>query len=84
MWTVTVLVGVLAVGPFLLPVPDQDGFDEQELAGPADRFVTIEGVDVRIRQAGDGPVIFTVARLRSERRQLGAVREESVQRGDAG
>jgi pimeloyl-ACP methyl ester carboxylesterase len=60
MWTVAGLLIVLAVGPFLLPVPDQDGFDERELAGSADRFVTIEGIDVRFRQAGDGTVTFVL------------------------
>jgi pimeloyl-ACP methyl ester carboxylesterase len=59
-WTVAALVGVLAVGPFLLPVPEQDGFDERELANSADRFVTIDGIDVRIRQAGHGPVTFVL------------------------
>ncbi|HEX6222450.1 MAG TPA: alpha/beta hydrolase [Acidimicrobiia bacterium] len=58
-WVSAFLGGLLLLGPFLLPLPELDTIPPRELAEPGDRFVTLEGIDVRYRVAGaDGPTIL--------------------------
>lgn len=54
-----IAVAVLTlIGPFLLPLPQLDTVPPQELAEPGDRFVTLEGIDVRYRETGSGGRTF--------------------------
>lgn len=54
-----VLIGILAIAPFLIPVRPLDGLVPiAELAGPDDRFITLpfdgtDGIDIRYVEAGD-------------------------------
>lgn len=52
-------VAVLSlIGPFLLPLPQLDTVPPQDLAEPDDRFVTLEGIEVRYRETGSGGRAF--------------------------
>jgi pimeloyl-ACP methyl ester carboxylesterase len=57
-WIGIALGALILIGPFLLPLPELDTVPPRELAGPTDRFVTLEGIDVRFREAGSGGPTF--------------------------
>ncbi len=53
------LAAVLAVGPFLVPVPPLEGtVPPEQLAGPDSRFVRVNGVQLHYREAGQGEPVM--------------------------
>jgi pimeloyl-ACP methyl ester carboxylesterase len=54
------LLIILLVGPFLVPIPPQEGaLSPQDLVDPDSRFIEVNGLQVHYKQAGQGePFIF--------------------------
>lgn len=53
------LLIILAVGPFLIPVPPLQGLKPpRELADPDSRFITVDGVEIHYKEMGSGPRAF--------------------------
>lgn len=53
------LLLILAVGPFLIPVPPLQGLKPpRELADPESRFITVDGVEIHYKEMGSGPRAF--------------------------
>ena len=57
-WSATALAGLLLIVPFLLPLPDLETVPPRELADPEDRFVKLNGIEVRYREAGSGESVY--------------------------
>ncbi|MEJ5239821.1 MAG: alpha/beta hydrolase [Anaerolineales bacterium] len=54
-----VLLTLLLIGPFLIPVPPlQDTLPPRQLADPDSRFITVNGLDVHYKMAGQGEPVF--------------------------
>jgi pimeloyl-ACP methyl ester carboxylesterase len=54
-----VVLGVVLIGPFLVPVPELGGLQtERELADPDSQFVAINGVTVHYKEMGQGDTTF--------------------------
>lgn len=49
---------LLVVGPFLVPVPAQPGETAESLADSDSRFITLNGLQVHYKQAGQGEPVF--------------------------
>ena len=50
-----ILLGILAIGPFLIPIPPlEDTVDRHELADPDSRFIDVNGLEVHYKIAGTG------------------------------
>lgn len=57
-WSASALAGLILIVPFLLPLPELETVPPRELAGPEDRFVELNGIEVRYREAGVGEPIY--------------------------
>lgn len=57
-WVGIALAALILFGPFLLPLPELDTRPPRELAGPEDSFITVDGIEVRYREAGAGETTF--------------------------
>lgn len=57
-WGATALAALLLIVPFLLPLPELDTVPPRELADPEDRFVVLNGIEVRYREAGSGEPVY--------------------------
>lgn len=57
-WIAAALAALVLIGPFLLPLPQLDTVPPQRLAGPEDDYLTVDGIEVRYRQAGSGAQSF--------------------------
>jgi pimeloyl-ACP methyl ester carboxylesterase len=57
-WIGAALAALVLIGPFLLPLPELDTVPPQQLAGPEDDFATVDGIEVRYRDAGSGEDSF--------------------------
>jgi pimeloyl-ACP methyl ester carboxylesterase len=56
----TILV-VLAIGPFLIPIPPlEDTVDRHELADSDSRFVDVDGLEVHYKLAGEGKPVLVL------------------------
>ncbi len=54
-----ILLLLLAVGPFLIPVPPLQGLKPpRALADPDSQFITVEGVEIHYKEQGTGPRAF--------------------------
>lgn len=52
---------VLALGPFLVPVPPlEDTVPPRELADPDSQFITVNGIQVHYKTAGSGKPVFVL------------------------
>lgn len=59
--TLASILLVLLVGPFLVPVPALDGTrPAKELADTDSQFITINGLDVHVKTAGQGERVFVL------------------------
>lgn len=53
------LLLLLAIGPFLIPVPPLQGLKPaRALADPDSRFITVDGVEIHYKEVGTGPPAF--------------------------
>ena len=57
-WSATALAALLLIVPFLLPLPELHTVPPRELADPEDRFVELNGIEVRYREAGSGEPVY--------------------------
>ena len=56
---VLIILGLILIGPFLIPVPALEGLQtEQELADPDSQFIPINAVTVHYKEAGQGDTTF--------------------------
>lgn len=57
--SLAVLLILLAVGPFLIPVPPLEGLKPpRALADPDSRFIDVDGVEIHYKEMGSGPRAF--------------------------
>jgi pimeloyl-ACP methyl ester carboxylesterase len=54
-------LGVLLVGPFLIPVPPlKNTFTPRELADDDSQFINIQGLDIHVKRIGQGEPVFVL------------------------
>ena len=54
-----IILGIVLIGPFLIPVPELEGLKtEKELADPDSRFIEINNVTVHYKEMGQGDTTF--------------------------
>jgi alpha-beta hydrolase superfamily lysophospholipase len=60
-WSRAVVFVLVLVGPFLLRLPPlADTVPPTELAQPGDRFIEVNGIELRYRMAGGGEPVFVL------------------------
>ena len=60
-WSGAAVFMLVLVGPFLLPLPPlPDTVPPAELAQPGDRFIEVNGIELRYRMAGVGDPVFVL------------------------
>jgi pimeloyl-ACP methyl ester carboxylesterase len=56
-----IFLAVLAIGPFLIPIPPlEDTVDRHELADPDSRFIEVNGLEVHYKIAGEGEPVLVL------------------------